>query len=214
MSRGACSRPASGYRVENNGAFVELDHRAGRLHAVGMDFADNLLGRWQLRHELCNGCEKPVLMEWGASQPAGPVFDAPFFDRPDGAFVLQMKGNGLRPFAAVSGGNPSGRRGVSSVCSGDTSAMDLALWRNSRASTKTAVSGAPLSAGLGSIRTETLRKQLFLSGPLGGKMARVRQLRTQFWRGPRNRRHGGRHIRVAGGRMVGGNPGKQYIPGR
>ena len=184
--------PASGYRVENNGAFVELDHIAGRPHTVGVDFADNLLGRWQLRHELCNGCEKPILMEWGASQLAGPVFDAPFFDRPDGAFVLQMKGNGLRPFAAVSGWEseraPWRQFGLQWRQLRDGFGIVAEL---SRIDENRSIWGATFGA-LGDIRTETLRKQLFLSGPLGEK-----------WRGFASYEHNSGEVPTTGGMVAG-----------
>ena len=184
--------PPSGYRVENQGVFVEFGQGAGRLHTVGMDFSDDTLGRWQLRHELCEGCERSLWREWGAMQPAGPFVDAPFFARPGGAFVLQMKGNGLRPFAAVSGWETERApwRQFGFRWRHERDGFDLAA-EFSRIDEKSSVWGATFGT-LGNVRTKTLRKQLLFSGPMGGK-----------WRGFASYEHNSGEVPVAGGMVAG-----------
>ena len=68
-----------------------------------MDVSAGMLGRWRLHHDLCDDCEKSTWREWSASEPAGPVAAAPFFAHSGGALALQLRGNGARPFATVSG---------------------------------------------------------------------------------------------------------------
>lgn len=184
--------PPSGYRVENQGVFVEFGQGASRLHTVGMDFSDDTLGRWQLRHELCEGCERSLWREWGAMQPAGPVVDAPFFARPGGAFVLQMKGNGLRPFAAVSGWETERApwRQFGFRWRHERDGFDLAA-EFSRIDEKSSVWGTTFGT-LGNVRTKTLRKQLFFSGPMGRK-----------WRGFASYEHNSGEVPVAGGMVAG-----------
>lgn len=158
--------PAGGYRVERQGLYANIGQQARDLHAVGMDFSANMLGRWRLHHTLCDGCERSAWREWNVFQPAA-VATVPFFARAGGSVVLQMQGNGMRPFAAF-----SGRR------SRHAPWRQFGLqWRHvrggidvvaefSRIDESRSVWGANFGA-LGGTRTETNRSQLFLSGPLG-----------------------------------------------
>lgn len=184
--------PAGGYRVENRGVFVELGQGAGRLHTVGMDISDDTLGRWQLRHELCEGCERSSWRERGAMQTAGPVADAPFFARPGGAITLQMKGNGLRPFAALSGWETERApwRQFGLQWRHERDGFDLVA-ELSRIDERNSVWGATFGS-LGSIRTKTLRKQIFLSAPIGGK-----------WSGFAGYEHNTGEVPAAGGMVAG-----------
>ncbi len=181
-----------GYRVENRGVFVELGQGTGRPHAVGMDIADDTLGRWQLRHELCEGCESSSWRERGSIQPTGPVAAAPFFARPGGGFVLQMEGNGPRPFAAVSGWETERApwRQYGFRWRHERDGFDLVA-ELSRIDEKSSVWGATFGS-LGNIRTKTLRKQLLFSTQLGGK-----------WRGFASYEHSTGEVPAAGGMVAG-----------
>ena len=156
--------PASGYRVENSVLFADLDKEARAFHAVGMDFSTGMLGRWRLSHDLCGGCEESVWREWGAA--ANPV-SSPFFDRAGRAVVLHMQGDGARPFVAFSGQEsrtPWRQLGLQWRYA--RGGFDLAA-EFSRIDESRSVWGSTFGA-LGNTRTETRRKKLFLSGPLGG----------------------------------------------
>ena len=183
--------PAGGYRVERRGLYANIGQQARDLHAVGMDFSANLLGRWRFHHTLCDGCERSAWREWNVFQPAA-VATAPFFARAGGSVVLQMQGNGLRPFAAF-----SGRR------SRHAPWRQFGLqWRHvhggvdvvaefSRIDESRSVWGSNFGA-LGGTRTETNRSQLFLSGPLGGN-----------WRGFASYEHHSGEVSVTSGLLSG-----------
>ncbi|MCY4131908.1 MAG: S8 family serine peptidase [Nitrospira sp.] len=158
--------PAGGYRVERHGLYANLGQEARALHAVGMDFSTNLLGHWRFHHTLCDGCERSAWREWNVFQPAA-VATAPFFARAGGTVVLQMQGNGMRPFVAFSGRGsrhaPWRQFGLQwRHVHGD---IDVVA-EFSRIDESRSVWGANFGA-LGGTRTATNRSQLFLSGPLG-----------------------------------------------
>ncbi len=183
--------PASGYRVENSVLFAELDQGSKAFHAVGMNFPTGALGRWRLSHDLCGGCGKSVWREWGAFQTANPV-SSPFFDSAGGAVVLHMQGDGARPFVAFSG--REARR---------TPWRQFGLqWRRahgrfdltaelSRIDESRSVWGSTFGA-LGNTRTETRRKKLLLSSPLG-----------EDWRGFAGYEHSSGEVSVTGGMLSG-----------
>ena len=104
---------AGGRRLEagldTHRVFAETGLGAGELHAVGMDFSADGLGRWRLRHDLCDGCGRSAWREWSTVGSAGAAAAAPFFAYAGRAVSMQMQGRGLRPFAAVSGGRTPGR---------------------------------------------------------------------------------------------------------
>lgn len=183
--------PASGYRVENSVLFAELDQGSKAFHTVGMDFPAGMLGRWRLSHDLCGGCGASAWREWGAFQTANPV-SSPFFDSVGGAVVLHMQGDGARPFVAFSG--RESRR---------TPWRQFGLqWRRahgrfdltaelSRIDESRSVWGSTFGA-LGNIRTETHRKKLLLSSPLG-----------KDWRGFAGYEHSSGEVSVTGGMLSG-----------
>ncbi|MXX10068.1 MAG: S8 family serine peptidase [Nitrospira sp. SB0677_bin_15] len=183
--------PASGSRVEHHGLYANIGQQARDLHAVGMDFSANLLGRWRLHHALCDGCERSAWREWNVFQPAA-VATAPFFARAGGSVVLQMQGNGMRPFVAF-----SGRRAR------HTPWRQFGLqWRHvhgdidvvaefSRIDESRSVWGANFGA-LGGTRTETNRSQLLLSGPLG-----------RNWRGFASYEHNFAEVSMTSGMLSG-----------
>jgi len=158
--------PAGGYRVERHGLYANIGQEARALHAVGMDFSANLLGHWRFHHTLCDDCERSAWREWNVFQPAA-VATAPFFARAGGTVVLQMQGNGMRPFVAFSGRGsrhaPWRQFGLQwrHVHGGIDVVAEFSRIDESRS-----VWGANFGA-LGGTRTATNRSQLFLSGPLG-----------------------------------------------
>ena len=183
--------PAGGYRVEHQGLYANIGLQARDLHAVGMDFSANMLGRWRFHHTLCDGCERSAWREWNVFQPAA-VATTPFFARAGGSVVLQMQGNGMRPFAAFSGRRsrhaPWRQFGLQwrHVHGGIDMMAEFSRINESRS-----VWGANFGA-LGGTRTETNRSQLFLSGPLSGK-----------WRGFASYEHHFGEVSVTSGMLSG-----------
>lgn len=183
--------PAGGSRVERHGLYANIGQQARNLHAVGMDFSANMLGRWRFHHTLCDGCERSAWREWSVFQPAA-VATAPFFARAGGSVVLQMQGHGLRPFAAFSGRGSRHapwrqfglqwrhvHRGIDMVAEFSRIDESRSVW------------GANFGA-LGGTRTETNRSQFFLSGPLGGN-----------WRGFAGYEHHFGEVSVTSGMLSG-----------
>ena len=209
--------PASGYRVGNSvlfadpgqeaedlhavGMFADVGQEARGLRAVGMDFSTGMLGRWRLSHDLCGAvsgeagagsrCGKSAWREWGALQADDPV-SPPFFDRAGGAVVLQMQGDGVQPFVALSGREsrrtPWRQFGLQWRYA--LGGFDLAA-EISRIDESRSVWGSTFGA-LGNTRTETRRKKLFLSGPLGVN-----------WRGFAGYEHSSAEVSVTGGMLSG-----------
>lgn len=183
--------PAGGSRVERHGLYANIGRQARDLHAVGMDFSADMLGRWRFHHTLCDGCERSAWREWSVFQPAA-VATAPFFARAGGSVVLQMQGNGMRPFAAFSGRRsrhaPWRQFGLQwrHVHGGIDMVAEFSRIDESRS-----VWGANFGA-LGGTRTETNRSQLFLSGPLGGN-----------WRGFASYEHHFGEVSVTSGMLSG-----------
>ena len=183
--------PASGHRVENSVLFAELDRGSRAFHAVGMDLSAGALGRWRLSHDLCGGCGKSAWREWGAFRAADPV-SPPFFDSVGGAVALHMQGDGARPFFAFSG-RESRRtpwRQVGLQWRRARGGFDLAA-ELSRIDESRSVWGSTFGT-LGNTRTETRRKKLLLSGPLGGN-----------WRGFAGYEHSAGDVSVTGGMLSG-----------
>ena len=183
--------PANGYRVENSVLFADLDRESRAFHAVGMDFPTGILGRWRLSHDLCGGCGKSAWREWGALQAANPV-SSPFFDVAGGAVALHMQGDGARPFVAFSGREsrrtPWRQFGLQWRYA--RGGFDLAA-ELSRIDESRSIWGSTFGA-LGNTRTETRRKKLFLSGPLG-----------ENWRGFAGYERSSGEVSVTGGMLSG-----------
>lgn len=161
----------NGYRFgtdpETLGVFAEAGPYARALHTVGMNLSDDTLGRWRLRHDLCEHCGASAWREWSTLDSAGSAA-APFFAHAGGALLLQMHGDGVRPFATISTGRESGRapwhqvglrwrhegRGFLSVAELSRIAESRSVW------------GADFGA-FGDTRTETLQNRLLVSTMLG-----------------------------------------------
>ena len=184
--------PASGYRVEDHGLYAQIGREASHVQAVGVNFSANVLGRWRLQHNLCNGCENSAWREWSVLQPAGPVVAAPFFGRAGGGLLLQMQGNGVRPFAAISGraSRHAPWRQFGLQWRHAHGGLDIVA-EFSRIDESRSLWGANFGA-LGNTRTETRRSQLLLSGPLGGN-----------WRGFAGYEHHSGEVFVTGGMLSG-----------
>ena len=189
--------PANGYHFETgldtHGVFAEVGPYAGTLHTVGMELSDDTLGRWRLRHDVCEDCGASAWREWGAVGDTDSGAAVPFFARAGGVVALQMRGNGVRPFAAVSSGRESRRApwrqfglrwrhehdGLSSLAELSRVNEDRSVW------------GANFGA-LGDTRTETLQNRLFLSTMLG-----------RDWRGFVGYEHSSGEVSLAGGMLSG-----------
>ena len=188
---------AGGRRLEagldTHRVFAETGRKAGELHAVGMDFGDDGLGRWRLRHNLCDGCGRSAWSEWDMVESAGTVAAAPFFAHAGKAVALQMQGRGLRPFAAVSGGRTSSRTPWRQFGLRWRHERDgfLSVAEVSRVEERRSVWGTNFGA-LGHTRTRTIQNRLFLSTPLGG-----------HWRGFAGYEHGYGEVSVTGGMLSG-----------
>lgn len=77
-------------------------------YTVGVEFSGDMLGRWRLSQNLCDACGVSAWREWSTVETAGSAA-VPFFARAGGAVGVQMQGDGVRPFAAVSSGRESAR---------------------------------------------------------------------------------------------------------
>ena len=186
--------PASGYRVENSVVFADLGRDARALHAVGMDFPTGAFGRWRLSHDLCGGCETSAWREWSRVPGAAAPPSLPFFDRSGGAVALHMRGDGARPFVAFSGREsrrtPWRQFGLQWRRAIDGFDLEAEI---SRIDESRSVWGSTFDA-LGNTRTETLRKKLFLSGPLD---------ESESWRGFAGYEHSSGEVSVTGGMLSG-----------
>ena len=97
-----------------SGMFFAAADSAGVLRHAGADFDGGEFGEWRVRHDFCDDCGgSAVWQTWqDADVPGAPAPAAPFFagggqDR----FLLQMRGDGLRPFAAFGKSSPDGDSG-------------------------------------------------------------------------------------------------------
>ena len=183
--------PTGGRRIENSVLFAELDDGSDAFRTVGMDLSTGMLGRWRLSRDLCGDCGKPAWREWDASRDSAPV-SPPFFDNAGRAVALQMQGDGARPFVAF-GGRESRRTpwhqfGLQWRRAYGGFALTAEL---SRIDESRSVWGSTFGA-LGNTRTETLRRKLLLSGPLGGD-----------WRGFAGYEHSSGEVSVTGGMLSG-----------
>ena len=69
---------------------------------AGLDAALPFAGEWRLRHDFCGEeCEESVWKEWNAF--ADGEGGTPFFAEGRESFMLEKRGEGLRPFASFSG---------------------------------------------------------------------------------------------------------------
>ena len=186
--------PAGGRRFETrldaHGVFVEAGREAGEAGVVGMDLSGGRLGRWRLRHHVCDGCEESAWREWSAVEPAPAL---PFFAGPGGVVALEMRGDGVRPFAAVKGGRKSNRAPWRQVGLRWRRARGgfLTVAEISRIDESRSVWGTDFGA-LGEARTETLQNRLLLSAPLG-----------EDWRGFAGYEHSAGEVSVSGGMLSG-----------
>ena len=183
--------PTGGRRIENSVLFAELDEGSDAFRTVGMDLSTGMLGRWRLSRDLCGDCGKPAWREWDASRDSAPV-SPPFFDNAGRTVALQMQGDGARPFVAF-GGRESRRTpwhqfGLQWRRAYGGFALTAEL---SRIDESRSVWGSTFGA-LGNTRTETLRRKLLLSGPLGGD-----------WRGFAGYEHSSGEVSVTGGMLSG-----------
>lgn len=169
--------------VTSHGLFVEIGGDVPGVHAARM-------GRWWLHQDLCADCQRSAWREWSVLEPVGPDAAAPFFARSDGAVTLQMQGDGVRPFAALSGRQSTGAAwrqfGVQwrHEHGGFLSVAELSRIDESRS-----VWGTRFGA-LGGTRTETLQSRLLLSAPL-----------VRNWRWLVGYEHASAQVSVSGGML-------------
>ena len=93
-----------------SGMFFAGADSAGMLRYAGADVDGGAFGEWQVRRDFCDDCgNNAVWQEWqdagdDVSAPASPFFAGGGQDR----FLLQMRGEGVQPFAAFGKSSPDG----------------------------------------------------------------------------------------------------------
>lgn len=80
--------------------FTATDNKTNQFRYAGANVSLGALGEWSLRHDFCGDCEESVWKNWNSSALSD---SAPFFANDKSAFVLSMRGDGLRPFVSFSG---------------------------------------------------------------------------------------------------------------
>ena len=98
-------RPVHHNRFNAGKFFAATDTKTNQFRYVGADLSAGKLGDWRLQHDFCDNCESSAWKEWNAWNTTDAAAAAPLFAKQGDAAVLQMQGEGLRPFAAVGGGN-------------------------------------------------------------------------------------------------------------
>lgn len=95
-------RPAQDGRVNAGIAFTAVDDKTGQFRYAGADFGDAANG-FRFRADFCDDCESSTWRDWHLFNEQDDIAAAPFFAAESQNFVLQMRGDGLRPFATVGG---------------------------------------------------------------------------------------------------------------
>ncbi|MCY4385073.1 MAG: S8 family serine peptidase [Nitrospinae bacterium] len=184
--------PMEGHYHETHGAFITTDPETGGVRSAGSVYSDDLLGAVRFRYDLCDGCERSPWREWDAFDATGPSAAAPFFAVAGGTFAFQGQGNGVRPFAALSGSNhsrtPWWQLGLQwSMSRGGFGLVAEVSHINEKRSFWGTHPGA-----LGEARTATRQGRLLLSRALGGN-----------WRVFLGYEHAAGKVSVGGGMLSG-----------
>ena len=81
--------------------FASIDSKSGQFQRIGVDVDNKTLGAWSFQHNFCDDCEQSVWSQWNVLDDN--VIATPFFAQNQSNFILQMQGEGLRPFASMNG---------------------------------------------------------------------------------------------------------------
>ncbi|MGI9305716.1 MAG: S8 family peptidase, partial [Gammaproteobacteria bacterium] len=96
--------------------FAAKDTRTNRFRHAGAAFSSQKFGDWSAQYDFCEDCKKSAWQEWkifannengieNETANTGEEITAPFFAHNEKSFALQMKGEGLRPFASFGEAN-------------------------------------------------------------------------------------------------------------
>ncbi len=191
--------PSGDYRLGTRGLYAAIDRKSREVRTIGLNISADLLGRWQLQHNLCDGCQSSIWREWAGSEAGSegegaftPPPAAPFFASQAGEFALQMQGGGVRPFAVVGGRGsnqtPWRQHGLRYLH--ERGGFGFAA-EFSRVDEPRSFWGADFGA-LGRTHTETRQSRLLLSAPLAGD-----------WRGFASYEHSAGKVSASGGMLTG-----------
>ena len=95
--------PVSDNRFYADSLFAATDPKTNQFHYIGADIDGGEIGTWRFHHQFCEDCETSSWNGWNLLNNVDDVAATPFFARDETAVVLQMQGEGLRPFAAMGG---------------------------------------------------------------------------------------------------------------
>ena len=185
-------------RLQAGFLFAETDE--GRFRGVGAEAEFAGWGAWRLRHNFCEECGRSAWAEW---DDFGNAPAAPFFAEDKSAFVLEMRGKGLRPFAAFSGEVHSEGalpyRQLGLRWTGGGALWDLSA-EGSEISERESFAGVSFGA-LGKTRAKTRQGRLQLRGALGGGWRGFASYELAQ-RSKNGRRIFARRLKLAGAGMV------------
>ena len=99
--------PVHDSRFDAGVFFAATDPKTEQFRYVGAELSGGALGDWRLRHDFCDDCKDSAWKEWNAWNQTDAVASAPMFAKEGDSVVLQMQGEGLRPFAAFGGAKKS-----------------------------------------------------------------------------------------------------------
>ena len=95
--------PVADNRFHAESVFAATDPKTNQFRYAGADINGGEMGTWRFHHQFCDDCETSAWDGWNLLNEFDDVAAVPFFARGEKAVVLQMQGEGLRPFAAAGG---------------------------------------------------------------------------------------------------------------
>ncbi|MGI9307373.1 MAG: S8 family peptidase, partial [Gammaproteobacteria bacterium] len=107
-------RPQADNRFNEGVFFAATDTKTNQFRYAGAELSAPKFGDWSMRYDFCEDCKKSAWQEWKifskdengiANANIGEEITAPFFAHNEKSFALQMKGEGLRPFASFGEAN-------------------------------------------------------------------------------------------------------------
>ncbi len=107
-------RPQADNRFSEGVFFAATDTKTNQFRYAGAELSAPKFGDWSMRYDFCEDCKKSAWQEWKifskdengiANANIGEEITAPFFAHNEKSFALQMKGEGLRPFASFGEAN-------------------------------------------------------------------------------------------------------------
>ncbi|MGI9305983.1 MAG: S8 family serine peptidase [Gammaproteobacteria bacterium] len=159
-------RPPRAFRITAGALFAAADAKTNRFHYAGAAFSAGALGGWVFRHAFCRDCEEPARREWNVfnalNSANASAAALPFFARGEKSYMLQMRGEGLRPFAAFGESGGGGFRQYGMRWQKNISGFD-ALAEVSQSGETGGLLGADFGAP-GYAKTKTNQMRVFLRG--------------------------------------------------